>query len=233
VKKELPDCGHQKRQPQEEKTPPETADGASSGECSAERTTLTGRGGIGFYVPLSPSAPESLTSIGRNETTDFDITAKTDIPNDGFAKRVSGVSKNGLFRDPPPRTIDWNPISSRSHVVLRAMPIGNVAAGNASRTAHAFEPSANVVRDIFKLSVVDCESSSGEEGQRHEKNKLRGLPHRDPRHISHANEARITIWPQDLQVHDGGCVQDQFLRVSLSEFAPQQDKDERNGLRCG
>jgi hypothetical protein len=41
---------------------------------------------------LSPSAPESLTSIDRNETTDFDITAETDIPNDGFAKRVSGVS---------------------------------------------------------------------------------------------------------------------------------------------
>ena len=35
-----------------------------------------------------------------------------------------------------------------------------------------------------------------------------------------------------LQEHDGGCVQDQFLRVSLRrEFAPQQDKDERNGLR--
>jgi len=40
--------------------------------------------------PLSPSAPESLTSIGRNETTDFDITAKTDIPNDGFAKHLKG-----------------------------------------------------------------------------------------------------------------------------------------------
>ncbi|MGZ7100315.1 MAG: hypothetical protein ACXVJ8_17730, partial [Candidatus Angelobacter sp.] len=35
-----------------------------------------------------------------------------------------------------------------------------------------------------------------------------------------------------LQVHDGGCVQDQFLRVPLrSEFATQQDKHERNGLR--
>src|SRR5229473_6932629 len=106
--------------------------------------------------------------IGRDEAADLDITAKTDIPNDGFAKRVSGVSNDRLFRHPPPRTIDWNPISSRSHVVLRAMPIGNVAAGNASRAAHAFEPSANVVRYIFKLSVIDCESRSGEEGQRHE-----------------------------------------------------------------
>ena len=26
---------------------------------------------------------------------------------------------------------------------------------------------------------------------------MRGLPHRDPPHISHANEARIIIWPQD------------------------------------
>jgi hypothetical protein len=97
--------------------------------------------------------------IGRDEAADLDIAAKTDIPNNGFAKRVSGVSNDRLFRHPPPQTIDWNPISSRSHVVLRAMPIGNVAAGNASRTAHAFEPSANVVRDIFKLSAIDRESS--------------------------------------------------------------------------
>jgi hypothetical protein len=99
---------------------------------------------------------------------DLDITAKTDIRNDGFAKRISGVSNDRLFRHPPPQTIDWNPISSRSHVVLRAMPIGNVAAGNASRAAHALEPSANVVRDIFKLSVINRVSRSGEEGQRHE-----------------------------------------------------------------
>jgi hypothetical protein len=61
------------------------------------------------------------------------------------------------FPHPPPQTIDWNPISSSSHVVLRAMSIGDVAARNASRAAHAFEPSANVVRGILKLSVIDCE----------------------------------------------------------------------------
>src|SRR6266436_8362866 len=106
--------------------------------------------------------------IGRDETADFDIAAKTDIPNDGFAKRVSGVSNDRLFRHPPPQTIDWNPISSRSHVVLRAMPIGNVAAGNAILAAHTFEPSANVVRDIFKLSAINRVSRSSEEGQRHQ-----------------------------------------------------------------
>ena len=137
-----------------------------------------------------------LTSIGRDEAADLDIAAKTNIPNDGFANGVSGVSNDRLFRHPPPHIIDWNPISSRSHVVLRAMSIGNVATGNASRAAHAFEPSANVVRDIFKLSVIDCESRSGEEGQRHQQNKLRGLPHRHPSAYSHANEARIMIWPQ-------------------------------------
>jgi hypothetical protein len=96
--------------------------------------------------------------IGGDEAADFDTAAKTNIPNDGFAKRVSGVSNDGFLRHPPPQTIDWNPISSRSYVVLRAMPIGNVAAGNASRAAHALEPSANVVRDIFKLSAINCES---------------------------------------------------------------------------
>src|SRR6266478_8008414 len=101
--------------------------------------------------------------IGRDETADFDIAAKTDIPNDGFAKRVSGVSNDRLFRHPPPQTIDWNPISSLSHVVLRAMSIGNVTAWNASRAAHAFEPGANVVRDIFKLSAIDRANSSRDE----------------------------------------------------------------------
>src|SRR5260370_38025471 len=104
--------------------------------------------------------------IGRDETADFDIAAKTDIPNDGFAKRVSGVSNDRLFRHLPPQTIDWNPISSRSHVVLRAMPVGNIAASNASRAAHALEPGANIVRDIFKLSAIDRESSSRDEDQR-------------------------------------------------------------------
>src|ERR1700730_310202 len=103
--------------------------------------------------------------IGRDKAADLDITAKTDIPNDGFAKRVSGVSNDRLFRHLPPQTIDWNPISSRSHVVLRAMPIGNVAAGNASRSAHAFDPCANVVGYIFKLSAINRVSRSGEEGQ--------------------------------------------------------------------
>lgn len=103
-----------------------------------------------------------LTSIGRDEAADLDIAAKTDIPNDGFANRVSAVSNDRLFWHPPPQTIDWNPISSSSHVILRAMSIGNVAAGNAIRAAHTFEPSANVVRDIFKLSAINRVSRSSE-----------------------------------------------------------------------
>src|SRR5260370_1919415 len=85
--------------------------------------------------------------IGRDETADFDIAAKTDIPNDGFATRVSGVSNDRLFRHLPPQTIDWNPISSRSHVVLGAIPVGNIAASDSSRPEHALEPGANIVRD--------------------------------------------------------------------------------------
>jgi hypothetical protein len=34
--------------------------------------------------------------IGWDEVADLDITAKTDIPNDGFAKRVSGASNDRL-----------------------------------------------------------------------------------------------------------------------------------------
>src|SRR5258706_12801105 len=81
--------------------------------------------------------------IGRDETADFDIAAKTDIPNDGFPKRVSGVSNDRLFRQPPPQTIDWHPISSFPHVVLRAMPVGNIATGNPIWTSHSSVPGAD------------------------------------------------------------------------------------------
>ena len=95
--------------------------------------------------------------IGRDETADFDIAAKTDIPNDGFAKRVSGVSNDRLFRHLPPQTIDWNPISSPSYVVLRAMPIGNVAArwaGSGSPfRAHQINPNANGIGRERAISV--------------------------------------------------------------------------------
>src|SRR5260370_32665750 len=104
--------------------------------------------------------------IGRDETADFDIAAKTDIPNDGFAKRVSGVLNDRLFRHLPPQAIDWNPISSRSHVVLRAMPVGNIAAWNASRAAHALETGAKIVRNIFNLSAIERDRSSRDEVQR-------------------------------------------------------------------
>jgi hypothetical protein len=67
-------------------------------------------------------SPHRSRGIGGDEAADLDITAKTDTPNDGFAKRVSGVSNDRLFRHPPLQTIDWNPISSPSHVALRAMP---------------------------------------------------------------------------------------------------------------
>src|SRR6266481_2533326 len=120
--------------------------------------------------------------IGRDETADFDIAAKTDIPNDGFAKRVSGVSNDRLFRHLPPQTIDWNPISSRSHVVLGAMPVGNIAAWDASRAEHALEPGANIVRHIFKLSAIDRERSSRDEDQRSDYEQQGAQQHRGSPH---------------------------------------------------
>src|ERR1700692_4884253 len=116
-------------------------------------------------APLAKSVAHRSRGIGRDKAADLDIAAKIDIPNDGFTKRVSSVSNDRLFRHLPPQTIDWNPISSPSYVVLRAMPIGNVAAGNGSRTAHAFKPCANVVGYIFKLSAINRVSRSGEKGQ--------------------------------------------------------------------
>jgi hypothetical protein len=111
---------------------------------------------IKHAAPLRQKVPAHRSSgIGRDETADFDIAAKTDIPNDGFAKRVSGIANDRPFRHLPPQPIDWNPISSRSHVVFRAMAIRNIAAWDASRAVHAPEPGANIVRHIFKLSAID------------------------------------------------------------------------------
>jgi hypothetical protein len=46
------------------------------------------------------------------------------------------------------------------------MSIGNIAAGSAVRAAHAFEPGANVIRDVFKLSAIDSARRSRSENQR-------------------------------------------------------------------
>ncbi len=126
--------------------------------CSGSRKAKTARHQTRRALRQKVSAHRSR-GIGGDEAADFDIAAKADIPNDGFAKRVSGVSNDRLFRHLPPQPIDWNPISSPSHVVLRAMPIGNVAAGNASRAAHAFEPSASNPWTSRHNSMQACTSS--------------------------------------------------------------------------
>src|SRR6266851_7748807 len=65
------------------------------------------------------------------------------------------------------------------------MAVGNIATKNAGRTAHAFEPGANVVRDIFKLSVIDCARSSRDEDQCSEYVQQRAQPHHESPHTDY------------------------------------------------
>jgi hypothetical protein len=47
-----------------------------------------------------------------------------------------------------PVVIDRHPIMALLHLIVGAMPLGDVASGNAVLRPHALEPSANVKRDV-------------------------------------------------------------------------------------
>jgi hypothetical protein len=62
------------------------------------------------------------------------------------------------------------------------MPVGNIAAWDASRAEHALEPGANIVRHIFKLSAIDRERSSRDEDQRSDYEQQGAQQHRGSPH---------------------------------------------------
>src|SRR5689334_6324066 len=109
---------------------------------------------------ISTAQERWLTRVSGDETTDFDVAANTDIPDNRFAQRIACVFNHRLFRHWPPYTLDWYPIASGAHLIDGSMAIGNIAAKGASRAANPFEPGTNVIRHIFKLPAIDCTSSS-------------------------------------------------------------------------
>src|ERR1700730_13793747 len=120
--------------------------------------------------------------IGRHEAADLDIAAKIDIPHDGLAKRVAGVANNRLLRHLPPQAIDRNPVRAPAHVVIGAVPIRDIAAGNSGGTAHAFEPCANIIGNILILSAIYCVGDRREEDKRNKQDKSRERSHGNPPH---------------------------------------------------
>jgi hypothetical protein len=139
----------------------------------------------------SPALPR-LASIGRDEATDLYITVNANIPDNGFAQRIAEVSNDRALGHLPPHAVNWYPVASGTDVIDRSMPVGNIAANNASRAAHALEPSANVIRDIFKLSVIDCASNSRDEDQRSEYEQERTQSHHDSPHTDDLKDTLVS-----------------------------------------
>ena len=74
------------------------------------------------------------------------------------------------------------------------MPVGDVAANSARRTAHTFEPRACIVRDIFKLPTIDPANSSRCEDQCSEYEQQRVQSHHEPPHTDEFEDGLMPGW---------------------------------------
>ncbi|MEH2687081.1 hypothetical protein DXU04_19270 [Bradyrhizobium diazoefficiens] len=106
-------------------------------------------------APANEIHHDALHCIGGHEAADDDGAAMVDVPHHGPADRVAAVADDGAFGHCHPLSLDRYPIGAVAHVIVRAMTVGDVAAGHAVRRDHALEPSADVGRDVIILPVVE------------------------------------------------------------------------------
>src|SRR5215813_4808270 len=77
------------------------------------------------------------------------------VPDHRLADRIAGIVDDRLRRNPSPFSLDRYPIAVRPHVVIGAMTVGDIAAGNAVRAADAFEPGPYIIGNIFVLTIIE------------------------------------------------------------------------------
>src|SRR5262249_37283988 len=83
------------------------------------------------------------------------IGALLHIPDYGLADRIAGIVDDCLWWNAPPFSLDRYPIAVGPHVVVGAMAIRDIAAGNAVRAADALEPGPDMIGHIFILSIIE------------------------------------------------------------------------------
>src|ERR1700674_3066060 len=91
-----------------------------------------------------------------NEAADVKgVVALADVPDHGFAHRITGIVHARLLRYLQPLAFDRHPVAGAAHFEGGPMAVGDIAARHAVRTAHALEPGPDIVRNVRVLAVVE------------------------------------------------------------------------------
>src|SRR5215467_12467619 len=97
-----------------------------------------------------------LYAAPRHEAADVvSVGALLHVPDHRLADRIAGIVDDSLRWNPSPFSFDRHPIAIRPHVVVGAMAVGDIAAGNAVRAADAFEPGPYIIGNIFVLTIIE------------------------------------------------------------------------------
>src|SRR6266849_7818834 len=93
------------------------------------------------------------------------IGALLHIPDHRLADRVAGIVDDRLRWNAPPFSLDRYPIAVGPHVVVGAMAVRDIAAGNAVRTADALKPGSDIIGNIFVLTIIESRCGLGQARQ--------------------------------------------------------------------
>src|SRR5215470_6808968 len=83
------------------------------------------------------------------------VDALLHIPDHRLADRIAGIVDDRLGGNLAPFPLDRYPVAVRPHVVVGAMAVCDIAAGNAVRAADTLEPGSDMVGNIFVLAIIE------------------------------------------------------------------------------
>jgi len=109
----------------------------------------------------------SSDAAAGHEAADVNrVGALADIPYHRLTHGIAGVVNDRLLRHLMPFAFDRHPVMIvGSHVIGSAMPVGDIAARHAVRTAHTLEPGAHVIGHARVLAAVERLRRDGQAGQ--------------------------------------------------------------------
>src|SRR5947209_5531943 len=100
-------------------------------------------------------ASDNSNRIRRHKTANDDAAAVMHVPHHGLTDWIATVADDRPlgYRQPP--SLDWNPIGPFAKIIIGAVTVGDVAAGNAIRRCYGLEPGADIGRYVVVLSAIE------------------------------------------------------------------------------
>ena len=95
------------------------------------------------------------------------------VPDNRFANRITGVANDRVFGDLRPHALNRDPERASAHIVVCAMPVGDITTRHALGTFYALEPGTNIVGNVLKLPLVSRQRRAPRACQRNEEGSFR------------------------------------------------------------